>query len=295
MTRIKIYREDYIPTPLEQLWKAFAEHHFSLGGLWLLALVLIIIFMSPMLVSQGADAQNIDTMLIPPAWSEIGKIEYLFGTDDLGRDLYSRMILGASLTFGAAVVIVFISMLFGTVIGCGLGMIRRARGDILEHFLEMLLSVPPLLMAILFVGILQPSLYSVWLAIGLSTVPQFIHVIYHDVREEINKDYIVAARLDGANHWQIIWFVILPNLWDTLIVQTTYCLSSAILDIAALGFLGLNGDNALPEWGTMVAQGLDNIWTASWAWLFPGFGILFTVLAVNLVGDGLRAALSPKG
>ena len=221
MTNIKIYREDYIPTPRQQLWNSFCEHYFALGGLWFLCFLIGVIILSPFLISYPSHVQNINVMLIPPFWTSGGQLEYVFGTDDLGRDLYSRMIEGTSLTFGYALVIVFFSMVLGSLIGSALAMIKGFKSSLLVHLLDTFLSIPSLLMAILIVAVMGPSQQSVFIAISLATTPQFIYAIYNDVREEIYKEYIVAARLDGANRWQIVQFVLLPNLWDTLIVQTT--------------------------------------------------------------------------
>tara|TARA_B100001094_G_scaffold333165_1_gene409176 strand:+ start:2506 stop:3393 length:888 start_codon:yes stop_codon:yes gene_type:complete len=295
MANIKVYREDYIPTPRQQLWNTFCENYLALGGLWFLIFLLILIVFHPLLTSYASDMQNINAMLTPPLWSASGQIEYILGTDDLGRDLYSRLIEGSALTFGYALLIVLFSFALGSTIGSLLAMIKGFKGNILGHLLDTMLSIPSLLMAILIVAMMGPSQKSVFIAISLAMIPQFIFAIYNKVRTEINKEYIVAAKLDGANYRQIVVFVLLPNLWDTVIVQTTYSLSAAILDIATLGFLGLGGEASSPEWGTMVAQGIDNLWTASWSWILPGLAILLTVLAVNLVGDGLRSALQPKG
>ena len=171
MTRIKIYREDYIPTPLEELWARFSAHHFALGGLWFLGILVLLILTSPLLISHPPDLQNISVMLTPPFWSEGGQIEYLLGTDDLGRDLFSRMILGASLTVGYAVLIVFFSMMMGTALGSILAMIKGFKGNIIGQLLDTLLSIPSLLMAILIVAIIGPSQQAVFLPLVLPRSP----------------------------------------------------------------------------------------------------------------------------
>ena len=138
-----------------------------------------------------------------------------------------------------------------------------------------------------------PGLNNVFWGVGIAMVPQFVRAIHLAVHEELQKEYVTAAKLDGANSLQVFWYVIMPNVWDVVIIQVTMAISAAILDIAALGFLNLGAQAPSPEWGAMVAQGLDNLLLAPWTVTIPGVAILFTVLSVNLVGDGLRSALAP--
>jgi cationic peptide transport system permease protein len=295
MSKIKIYKEDYIPTPRQQLWIDFSYHHFALMALWFIGILSLIMIAGVLLAPHGAEQQNNQAILVPPLWNDFGRAEYFLGTDDLGRDIYSRLILGSKYTFGVAVIIVLFSLGLGTLIGCMVASTKGIKSNILNHFLETFLAIPSLLMAILIVSMIGASFWSSCLAVGLTMVLQYVRVIYNTVRDEMHKEYITAAKLDGARQWQIIWYVIMPNLIDILIVQTTFCLSTAILDIAALGFLGLGAQPPSPEWGSMVAQGMDNLFLAPWTWTLPGIMILTVVLAINLIGDALREALKLKG
>ena len=294
MARIKIYREDYIPTPTERLWNNFRDNHFSLAGLWIIGILMLVSIIGPLLVPYGGQEQLHDSLLLQPAWTETGQTNHLLGTDDLGRDIFSRLVLGSTITFGLAISIVLLSLCLGGIIGCFAGIYQRFQLNILNHFIDTLLSIPSLLMAILFVALIGPGIQTLFIAITLSTAPQFIRVIQHTVTEEIQKEYVVAAKLDGANLWQILWYAIMPNVWDKLILQISLCLSTAILDIAALGFLGLGVQSPSPEWGVMVAQSTDNLLIAPWTVIAPGLAIFFTVLSINLVGNGLRNALQAK-
>ncbi|MGI2260869.1 ABC transporter permease subunit [Shewanella sp. GXUN23E] len=293
MPQISIYQEDHIPSPSRRLWQAFSANPFALVGFWSVVFLLIIAVFGPLIAPYSPEMQDPKAMLLPPSWDPAGTVEHFLGTDDLGRDIFSRLLYGAQLTFGMALFIVMTALVLGFIIGALSGMTRGLKSSVLSHLLDALLSIPSLLMAILVVAVTGPGLENIFWAVGLALTPQFVRAIHQAIHEELQKEYVTAARLDGANSLQIFWYVIMPNVWDTVIIQTTLAISAAILDIAALGFLGLGAQAPSPEWGAMVAQGVDNLLTAPWLVTLPGIAILFTVLAINLVGDGLRSALTP--
>ena len=293
MPRISIYQEDGIPSPTVKLWQAFSSNPFALAGLWTVGFLIVIAIFGPLMAPYAPDIQSTESILLPPSWDKLGSVEHFLGTDDLGRDIFSRLLYGAQLTFGMSLLIVTISLAIGAAIGALSGMTKGIKSSILSHFLDGLLSIPSLLLAILVVAVLGPGLGNVFLAVGLALVPQFVRAIHQAIHEELQKEYVTAAKLDGANTLEIFWYVIMPNVWETVIIQTTVAISSAILDVAALGFLGLGAQVPSPEWGAMVLLGVDNLLTAPWTVTLPGLAILFTVLSVNLVGDGLKAALTP--
>ncbi|QSX38478.1 ABC transporter permease subunit [Shewanella sedimentimangrovi] len=293
MPRIKIYQDDAIPSPMLRLWHSFAANPFALAGLWVIVILLLLTLVGPLLAPYMPEVQDPNALLLPPSWDPQGHVEHFLGTDDLGRDIFSRLLHGVQLTFGMSLAVVALALMVGFVIGSLSGMMKGLKSSILGHLLDALLSIPSLLMAILVVAVLGPGLGNVFWAVGFALTPQFVRAIHQAVHEELQKEYVTAAKLDGANPLQIFWFVIMPNVWETVIIQTTLAISAAILDIAALGFLSLGAQAPSPEWGAMVAQGLDNLLTAPWTITIPGLAILFSVLAVNLVGDGLRSALAP--
>lgn len=293
MPRIRIYQEDHIPSPMQKVWHAFADNPFALMGLWAVFCLLTLAVFGPWIAPFSPEQQDPLALLLPPSWDASGTVEHFLGTDDLGRDIFSRLLHGAHLTFGMALAIVLASLLVGFVIGSISGMMKGLKSSILSHLLDALLSIPSLLLAILVVAIMGPGLDNVFWAVGIALTPQFVRAIHQAVHEELQKDYVTAAKLDGANSIQVFWYVIMPNVWETVIIQTTLAISAAILDIAALGFLNLGAQAPSPEWGAMVSQGLDNLLTAPWTVTIPGVAILCSVLAINLVGDGLRSALSP--
>ncbi|MCG9722032.1 ABC transporter permease subunit [Shewanella sp. Isolate7] len=293
MPQIKIYQEDHIPSPLSRIWSAFTDNPFAFAGLWAVCCLLLLALFGPLIAPYSPEHQDPLALLLAPSWEQTGTVEHFLGTDDLGRDIFSRLLHGAHLTFGMALAIVITALLLGFIIGSISGMMKGLKSSILSHLLDALLSIPSLLMAILVVAVTGPGLGNVFWAVGIALTPQFVRAIHQAVHEELQKEYVTAARLDGANSLQIFWYVILPNVMDTMIIQTTLGISAAILDIAALGFLNLGAQAPSPEWGAMVSQGLDNLLTAPWTVTIPGVAILCSVLAINLVGDGLRSALSP--
>ncbi|GIU17504.1 MULTISPECIES: ABC transporter permease subunit [unclassified Shewanella] len=293
MPRIRIYQEDHILSPTQKVWQAFSDNPFALIGLWAVCCMLTLAIFGPWIAPFSPEQQDPLALLLPPSWDASGTVEHFLGTDDLGRDIFSRLLHGAHLTFGMALGIVLASLVVGFIIGSISGMMKGLKSSILSHLLDALLSIPSLLLAILVVAVMGPGLENVFWAVGIALTPQFVRAIHQAVHEELQKDYVTAAKLDGANSIQIFWYVIMPNVWETVIIQTTLAISAAILDIAALGFLNLGAQAPSPEWGAMVSQGLDNLLTAPWTVTIPGVAILCSVLAINLVGDGLRSALSP--
>ncbi|PTA49862.1 peptide ABC transporter permease [Shewanella morhuae] len=293
MQPVKVYQEDRIASPAKRVWITFSANPFALAGLWSISLLLLLTLFGPMIAPFAPETQDPRALLLPPSWDPSGTVTHFLGTDDLGRDIFSRLLYGAHLTFGMALLIVITALIIGFIIGSLSGMMRGLKSSILAHLLDSLLSIPSLLMAILVVAVMGPGLENVFWAVGIALTPQFVRSIHHSVHEELQKEYVTAARLDGANSLQVFWYVIMPNVWEVVIIQTTLAISAAILDIAALGFLNLGAQAPSPEWGAMVAQGMDNLLTAPWAVTIPGLAILFSVLAINLVGDGLRSALAP--
>ncbi len=290
-TKAKIYPEIRIPSPLGQTWQIYRQQPLAMTALWGLLFMLGVALLGPWLVTQDPLSQDPAALLVPPSWSSNGSIDYFFGTDDLGRDLLSRLVHGARLTFGSGLLATLIALVIGSGIGIMAGMARGLSASVLHHMLDTLLSIPSLLLAIVLVAAFGPGLDNAVLAITLALIPQFIRATYNAVREQMDKEYIIAVRLDGSSSLRILRLAILPNIVDTLVAQTTRALSAAILDISAVCFLGIGAQPPIPEWGTMLADGLDLIYIAPWNVTLPGLAVMFSVLVTNLVGDGLRSAL----
>lgn len=216
------------------------------------------------------------------------------GTDDVGRDILSRIIYGARLSLLIGVIVVTLSLAVGVLLGL---IARFARGvtDIaIMRLCDIMLALPSLLLAIVIVAILGPSLTNAMIAISLVVLPHYTRLTRAAVITELSKDYVVASKVSGAGVFRQMFITVLPNCTAPLIVQATLGFSTAILDAAALGFLGLGAQPPTPEWGTMLASAREFVSRAWWVVTFPGLAILITVLAFNLLGDGLRDALDPK-
>ncbi|MCT6699153.1 ABC transporter permease subunit [Rheinheimera sp. 4Y26] len=294
MKKLRLYYEEHNKGPLKLLWKHFAPQHFAFFGLVLLIILLSLAVLTPFLTPHDPYLQNSQLLLVPPSWQDSGLVSYPLGTDDLGRDLMSRLMLGASYTFGLAILAVLGSLLVGLVLGALSGMSKGVKSSIFNHLLDLALTIPSLLLAIVIVAVLGPGLLNTIWAIMLALLPQFIHGVRNAIAQQLKQDYVTAYRLDGANQRQLLFSVILPNTWEQLVLMGTMALSTAVLDIAALGFLGIGAQSPTAEWGAMIADSLDSIYLAPWTVALPGLLIFVTVLAVNLVGDGLRVAMKKR-
>jgi cationic peptide transport system permease protein len=291
MARDKIYQEEEFPSPLVQVWLIFKRSPIAIISFNCFIFLTVMAVFSPLLTPYVSTENHLDYLLLPPAWSSEGNISFLLGTDDLGRDMLSRLMHGTSLTFGLSIIAVLSASIVGVLIGCLSALSTGIKSSILNHFLDVVLSIPSLMLAIIIVAILGPGFSNTLWAIIFVLIPQFVHVTRNAVTGEFSKDYVLASRLDGASPLRIILFSVFPNIIDKIVIQATLAQSAAILDIAALGFLGLGAPIPMPEWGAMLSGGLDLFYIAPWTVYLPGLAILFTVISTNLVGEGLRHAI----
>ncbi len=275
---------------LSQLWR----NKTAIIGLVIITGFILIAILAPVLSPHDPLETSLYDQLKPPVWHETGTWKNILGTDELGRDTLSRIIYGARVSLTVAVVSVGIAFTLGTLLGCISGYYKGAVDSLIMRVMDMILAFPYLLLAIVVVAYLGPSLQNAMMAIGITYVPRFARIVRGSVLEECEKDYVMAARAVGARDGRIIFINILPNCLGPLIVQTTLSMASAILDAAALSFLGLGAQPPTPEWGGMIARSRALILRASWVMTFPGIAILLAVLGFNLLGDGLRDALDPR-
>ncbi|MDP2562430.1 ABC transporter permease subunit [Psychrobium sp. 1_MG-2023] len=286
-----IYQEEVIPSPLRQIWLNFMSYPVAQLGLWTFLLFLFIAIFAPFLAPYPPDYQHTNALLSPPSWHPDGNIAYFFGTDDLGRDIFSNLLHGVRTTFGSSLIVTIFAAIFGIALGVFSGMSRGLKSSILNHVLDATLAIPSLLLAIVLVAISGQSLINVMIAVGIALMPQFMRATHTAVHHELSREYVIAAKLDGANQFQIFYNVILPNILDALIVQFTLAISIAIIDIATLGFLKIGAPAPTSELGAMLVDGIDLIFIAPWNVTFPGLAIFISVLAINLVGYGLQRAV----
>jgi len=235
-----------------------------------------------------------DAVLVPPVWQEGGRAAYLLGTDAVGRDILSRLIYGARFSLFIGVVVTLVALVGGIVIGLIAGYFRGWIDTVIMRVMDIILAFPSLLLALVLVAVLGPGLVNAMISIALVMQPHFVRLTRAAVMSEKTRDYVTAARVAGAGPLRLMFRTILPNCMAPLIVQAALAFSEAILSAAALGFLGMGAQPPTPEWGTMLAEAREFILRAWWVVTFPGLAILITVLAINLMGDGLRDALDPK-
>jgi dipeptide transport system permease protein len=279
---------------LGEFWHYFAENKGAVIGLVVFVALVLIALAAPLLAPHEPYQQYRDALLLPPAWSEGGSWRFPLGTDPVGRDMLSRLIYGARFSLFIGLVVVTLSLTGGILLGLIAGYFRGAVDVIIMRVMDVILAFPSLLLALVLVAILGPGLINAMIAISLVLQPHFVRLTRAAVLTEKGKDYVIAARVAGAGPVRLMTRTILPNCLAPLIVQATLSFSTAILDAAALGFLGLGAQPPTPEWGTMLAEAREFILSAWWVVTFPGLAILVTVLAINLVGDGLRDAFDPK-
>lgn len=280
--------------PIVEFWMHFKRNKGAVIGLTYIALVFMISIFAPLLAPHDPIVQARTHLLMPPAWLEGGSWQYILGTDDVGRDILSRLIYGARLSLLIGFLVVGLSLFLGITFGLLAGYIGGWLDALIMRIIDIMLALPSLLLAIAIVAVLGPSLFNASLAIAFVSVPSYVRLARAAVLNEISKEYVTASRVAGAKPLRLMFITILPNCTAPLIVQTTLGFSNAILDMAALGFLGIGAQPPTPEWGAMLAEALQFVQRAWWVVTFPGLSILFTVLAFNLMGDGLRDALDPK-
>ncbi|MFZ2099524.1 MAG: ABC transporter permease subunit [Oricola sp.] len=279
---------------LSEFWFYFRQNKGAVVGLVVFSIIVFLAVFSPLIAPHSPSLQNRQALLLQPVWMEGGSWSYVLGTDALGRDIFSRLIYGARFSLFIGVVVVTLSVSVGVVVGLIAGFFRGWIDTAIMRVMDVILAFPSLLLALVLVAILGPGLMNAMIAIALILQPHFVRLTRASVLSEREREYVISARVAGASKLRLMFVTILPNCLAPLIVQATLAFSNAILDAAALGFLGVGAQPPTPEWGTMLAEAREFILRAWWVVTFPGLAILITVLAINLVGDGLRDALDPK-
>jgi peptide/nickel transport system permease protein len=277
-------REDFV--------RAFFSNHLALFGGIVISLFILMAVFAPLVAPYDPLAQNLTEKFAGPS------LAHPFGQDELGRDILSRIIYGARISLTAGLAAVTLATVVGTIVGLTAGYLGRWPDSLLMRMMDVLLAFPSILLAIVIVSILSPSLPNAMLAIGIVFIPQIARVVRSAVISVRERDYIEAERALGAGNAQIVFSGVLPNSMAPLIVQATLTLATAILDIAALSFLGLGARAPSPEWGAMLTDafrsGYGVFVEGQHAIIFPGIAIALCVLSVNFVGDGLRDAMDPR-
>lgn len=280
--------QEKVAGPWKEAWRSFRKSKSAVAGAGIVIFFILVAIIGPMLAPQGINEQNLAIRLLPPS------SEYWFGTDDLGRDVLSRILHGARLSLTVGISAVILSAFFGSLLGIIAGYYGRWIDTIISRVFDIMLAFPSILLAIAVVSILGPSLRNALIAIAIINIPNFGRLIRSRVLAIKEEEYIHAAKAIGMKNPRILWRHILPNSMTPIIVQGTLAIATAIIEAAALGFLGLGAEAPQPEWGKMLADARMFLLNAPWAMIFPGVAIMLTVIGFNLMGDGLRDALDPK-
>lgn len=279
--------EKFVP-PWKEAWQAFYKNKLAVIGLGVVLFFVIIAIIAPWIAPYGFREQVMAERMQAPS------SKHWFGTDDFGRDIFSRVLYGARISLRVGFVSVMGSVVVGTFLGIVAGYYGRWVDTILSRIFDIMLAFPSILLAIAVVAILGPSLNNALIAIAVINIPNFGRLIRSRVLSVRQEEYIMAARAVGMKDSRILFRHILPNSISPVIVQATLAIATAIIEAAALGFLGLGAQAPTPEWGKMLADSRNYITNAPWTLFFPGLAIMLTVLGFNLMGDGLRDVLDPK-
>jgi dipeptide transport system permease protein len=282
------------PSPLREFWQGYSANRGALIALVALMLLALAALFAPWLAPHDPLEQFRSDMLTPPLWQDGGLLTYPLGTDELGRCLLSRLMHGARISLAIGVMSVLMALVPGVILGLVAAFNERVLSPPIMRTMDVLLALPGILLAICVITILGPGLLNTMIAIAVGSLPGTTRLARAAAMGEIGKEYVTASRIAGAGTLRLMFVTVLPNCMAPLIVNATLAFSSAVLETAALGFLGLGVPAPLPEWGTMLASARDYIARAPWVVTMPGLAILVSVLAINLVGDGLRDALDPK-
>ncbi|WP_373817925.1 ABC transporter permease subunit [Glaesserella sp.] len=276
---------------LKQFGIELRKDALALISLYLFAALLGLVAVGYLIAPYTADRQFVGLELLPPSWSDRGQINHFFGTDDLGRDIFSRILYGFYYTVGGALVITLAIAVIGGVIGILAGTKKSNSFFILSHLFDTFLFIPILLIAIIIATLMEPSLTNAMLAIFLAMLPHFIHKIYQTTQQELKREYVVTLRLDGARRRDLITQVILPNLTVIAVKELSHIFVIAVLDISALSFIALGAKSPTPEWGAMIRDSVDLIYIAPWTVFLPGVAIIFVILIITMLGNSIVRVL----
>ena len=282
------------PSLLREFWHSFSASRGALIAATFFILLVIAAALAPWIAPHAPAAQYRDAFLTPPSWLEGGSLKFLLGTDELGRDILSRLLYGARLSLMIGLVSVLLSALPGVALGLTSAFYPKWIGTGIMRLMDIMMALPSLLLAVAVVAVLGPGLRNTMIAIAIVSLPSYVRLARASAMSELPRDYVVASRLAGAGQLRLMFNTVLPNCMAPIIVQAALTISNAILEAAALGFLGLGAQPPSPEWGAMLASAREFLQASPWIVTEPGLAILITVLAINLVGDGLRDALDPK-
>lgn len=273
---------------LKSMWDALKKNKAALFGLFVIIFLLIIAIIGPLITPYNPNQQIMQDV------SQTPSAKHWFGTDDLGRDIFSRVIVGTRISLFVGVAAVAFSLLIGIVLGSIAGYFGGKVDAFIMRLMDIMLSIPSILLAITLMAALGKGIDKAIIAIGVVSIPEYARIIRSSILSVKENDYVAAAKVLGNSDSRIIFKHILPNVVSSIVVRATLGISTAILDTAALGFLGLGVQPPTAEWGDMLGRVRSMVLVYPHMLIFPGLAITLAVLAFNLFGDGLRDALDPK-
>jgi peptide/nickel transport system permease protein len=281
-------RERPVASRLSRSWRTLRKNPNTIAGLIIFAAILVLVIGAPLFTNSDPLETATRQRLQGPS------LAHPFGTDDLGRDLWSRVLYGGRLSLRAGFIAVAIGVVGGTIVGLVAGYYGGWVDMLLMRLTDVVMALPSILLTMVFIFSLGPSLTNAMVSIGIASIPEYARVIRGSVLSARENVYVDAARVVGAHPWKIMVRHILPNVVGPTLVLATIGIGGAILSLAGLSFLGLGAQPPDPEWGVIISSGRARLSTAWWISTFPGISIALSVIAINLIGDGLRDAFDPR-
>ncbi len=284
----KINKEKKRQSPFAGTWKRMRRNKFAMLGLFIILLLIFCAIFADIIAPYGYADQDLQRRFLPPS------LEHPFGTDNFGRDVFSRVIYGTRISLQVGFVAVGIASIIGGVLGALAGYYGKFIDNAIMRLIDVMLAIPSILLAIAITAAFGPGLRNVMIAVGIASIPTYARIVRASVLSVREQEFVEAARATGASDLRIIFSHILPNAMSPVIVQATLGVASAILSAAGLSFIGLGIQPPLPEWGAMLSAGRAFLREHPHIVMFPGVTIMVTIFALNLFGDGLRDALDPR-
>ncbi len=282
------------PGAFRGFWNAFKENRGAVIGLAVVIFIALVAIFAPLLAPYDPLEQVKGATRLPPFWAQGADPRFWLGTDAVGRDMLSRLMYGARISLFIGTAVMTVSMVVGVALGLAAAWYGGLLDVVIIRIMDLLMAIPSLVLAILIIAIIGPSLTNTIIAVTIVYLPRYVRLVRASALAELSKDYVTAAKVAGVGPWRLMTVTVLPNCLAPLIVQAALGVSDAILEAAGLGFLGLGAQPPTPEWGAMLADTRDLMLSHPWVMALPGLCILVTVMAINLMGDGLRDALDPR-
>ena len=282
------------PGPLRAFWRSFRENQGAVTGLTVVVIIALVAIFAPFIAPHDPLEQFRGFTKLPPFWEAGSDPRFILGTDAVGRDMLSRLIYGARVSLFIGLSVMVVSTLAGAALGLAAAWFGGVVDVVILRTMDLIMSIPSLVLAILIIAVIGPNLTNTIVAVAVVGVPSFVRLVRASALTELSKDYVTGAKVAGNGPGRLMLVTVLPNCMAPLIVQAALAVSDAILGAAGLGFLGLGAQPPIPEWGSMLGDSKDLMMSHPWVMALPGIAILITVLAINLMGDGLRDALDPR-